>query len=289
MLFRSHLDLPVLSTVHGGQDRKVEVAPSRTLIEPTARYWKFDAMKKQYTPHPTRLPDTSRTVVTVSVIDAAGTPVPNVDVTLTLHAREGSAGHDHAGGKPTGIYQTLAHDPLPEGVINTGASGVAKLYFVASEVSGPVQLEGTSVNARPDTATVQVGIPGLAAMPPGPHYLFTGAVKGQHSDNHYGTPAALAAFRQFADSLNQWIGEPLGINDVSLPQGGLFDVGGQQWELPHGYHRRGTHADVRTKYASRQVFSKKLQERMRALWKLTLHFGEPVNEADHLHLNYYPQ
>jgi hypothetical protein len=271
-----------------GTDRRVKLSVSHPSIEPTARYWKFDVVAKQYTPHPTRQPDTSRTVVTVSVTDAAGTVVPNVDVALRLQAREQSAGHEHSGNKPAGMFQTLAHEPLPNGTINTGSSGVAKLYFVAPEVSGPVLLEGTSTSARSDSTTVQVGISGLTPLAAGTHYTFTGAVNGRHTDNHYGTPAALAAFRQFADSLHQWIGEPLGINDISLEQGGLFDVGGRQWDLPHGYHRRGTHADIRTKYASRQVFSKKLQERMRALWRVTLHYGVPVNEDDHLHLNFYP-
>jgi hypothetical protein len=274
--------------VVGGTDRQVKLSVSRRTVEPTARYWRYDVQAKQYTPHPTRPPDSSRTTVTVSVTDAARRPIPNVDVALTLEAREGSAGHEHVGSKPPGLLQTLAHEPLPKGTINTGSSGVARLYFVAPEVSGPVQLEGTSMNARADTTTVQVGISGLEPLPPGPHYVFTGAVTGRHTDNHYGTPAALAAFREFADSLSEWIGEPLGINDISLEQGGLFDVGGTQWEIPHGYHRRGTHADISTKYASRQVFSRKLQERMRALWRVTLHHGIPVNEDDHLHLNFYP-
>ena len=271
-----------------GAARRVKLIAGRRAMEPTARYWKFDVEAKEYTPHPTRPPDTSRTTVTVSVTDAAGTPIPNVDVGLALHTRDGSAGHEHVGDKPAGIYQTMSHEPLPKGTINTGASGVAKLYFVAPEVSGPVQLEGTSASATTDTSTVQVGIAGLEPLTPGPSYVFTGAVTGRHTDNHYGTPAALAAFRQFADTLSRWIGEPLGINDISLEQGGLFDVGGQPWNLPHGYHRRGTHADIRTKYASRQVFSKKLQERMHALWRVTLHHGIPVNEDDHLHLNFYP-
>jgi hypothetical protein len=271
-----------------GTDRKVALSASRRAIEPTARYWRFDAATKQYTPHPTRPPDTSRTIVTVSVTDAAGRPIPNVGVSLTLEAQEGSAGHEHLGRKPAGLFQTLAREPIPDGRVDTGPSGVAKVYFVASELSGPVQLEGSSANARPDTTTVQVGIAGLVPLAPGAHYLFTGAVNGRHTDNHYGTPAALAAFREFADSLHLWIGEPLGINDISLEQGGLFDVGSAPWDLPHGYHRRGTHADIRTKYASRQVFPKKLQERMHALWRVTLHHGIPVNEDDHLHLNFYP-
>lgn len=269
-------------------ERRVRLSVGQRTIVPTARYWKFDVETKRYTPNPTRPPDTSRTVVTVSVVDAAGKPVPRADVTLSLHARERSAGHEHAGGKPTGILQTLERQRLADPTINTGPTGVATLLFAAPEVSGPVQLQGTSANASPDTTTVEVKIPGLVSLQPGAHYQFTGAVAKRHTDNHYGTPAALAAFRQFADSVYAWLGEPLGINDISLEQGGLFDVGGESWELPHGFHRRGTHADIRTKFADDRVFSKQLKERMRALWKVTLHFGIPVNEDDHLHLNYYP-
>lgn len=100
-------------------------------------------------------------------------------------------------------------------------------------------------------------------------------------------PSQIHAFQVFADSVSDWIHEPIGINDISLSDGGLFDVGAP-WDIPHGYHRRGTHADIRTKYANNTVFSRKQQVRMRALWRVVLGYGEPVDEADHLHLNFNP-
>lgn len=271
-----------------GDERAVKLSVSRGTIAPTARYWKLDTKTKTYTLNQNRPPDTSRTVVTVSVVDGSGTAVPNVDVTLSLAAHESSSGHDHTGGKPTGIFQTLQRAPLQPATVNTGPSGVAKFYYVASEVSGPVTIKGASPNSSVDTATVSVKVPGLVAMPSGASYVFTGAIVNRHTANHFGTPAALAAFQEFADSVSTWIGEPLGINDISLADGGLFDVGLRSWEIPHGYHRRGTHADIRTKYATNAVFPGKLQARMRALWKVTLGYGEPVDEEDHLHLNFYP-
>ncbi len=39
----------------------------------------------------------------------------------------------------------------------------------------------------------------------------------------------------------------LQINDISLPWGGLFDVNGN-WAPPHGGHRWGNMADLRTKF-----------------------------------------
>jgi hypothetical protein len=232
------------------------------------------------------MPDTSRTALTVSVIAASGVPTPNVEVALRLSAAEPRAGHDHLGGKPVGLLETLQRTPLTDGRINTGSSGVARLYVTAPEISGPVLIEGTSAGAKADTTTLEVMVGGLVPMTPGPSYVFTGAIAGKHMDNHHGTPAALSAFKVFADSLQRWTGEPLGINDISLAQGGLFDVGERTWELPHGYHRRGTHADIRTRYAGRGAFPKDLQLRMRDLWHRILDYGTAVDEADHLHLNY---
>lgn len=271
-----------------GDDRTVKLSVARDSIRPTARYWKLDTRTKTYTLNPSHPPDTSRTVVTVSVVDGSRAPIPNVTVTVSSKARESSSGHVHTGGKPKGIFQTLERAPLDAGTISTGPSGVVKLYYVASEVSGPVTIVGTSASAVSDSTTVYVKVPGLVAMSPGASYVFTGAIANRHTANHFGTPQALQAFAEFADSVSAWIGEPLGINDISLADGGLFDVGSSAWDIPHGYHRRGTHADIRTKYANNAVFSRKEQARMRALWKVTLGYGEPVDEADHLHLNFYP-
>jgi hypothetical protein len=269
-----------------GAAATVKLTLTRQSVEPTARYWKFNPQTKQYLLHPTRMPDTNRAVLTVSVVDGSGVPTPNSTVSLRLSAPEPRAGHDHLGGKPVGLLETLQKTPITDGRIDTGPSGTARLYVVAPEVSGPLLIEGTSETAKADTTSLQVMIAGLVAMPPGASYLFTGAVTGKHTDNHYGTPAALTAFKVFADSLFRWTAEPLGINDISLAQGGLFDVGTTAWDLPHGYHRRGTHADIRVRYANRVAFSKELQLQMRDLWHRRLGYGTAVDESDHLHLNY---
>jgi hypothetical protein len=271
-------------------DRRIKLSVAQSTIRPTSRYWKFDPGTKIYSPHPTAPPDTSRTVVTVSVVDGTGKPVPNVDVTLGLTAHDLTAGHDHAGGKPTGIFQTLQKGNVPGGKINTGASGVVKLNFVASEISGPVTITGTSTGVVKDTVGVRVKVSGLVALAPGAHYVFDGAIKGRHTDNHYGTPAALAAFQTFAEIVSGWTKEPIGINDISLVDGGLFDVGEEQnwtpWDIPHGWHRIGTHADIRTKYASGKAYPKGMRLKMQDLWHSTLNFGKPAPEGDHLHLNF---
>lgn len=262
-------------------------------IRPTVRYWKFDAATKTYVLLLTGAftPDTSRTNLSVSVVDAAGTPVPNATVTLRSAAHEGTAGHVHVGGKPSGLLQTLQKVALAGDTVNTGASGVAKVYFVASEVSGPVTIQGTSKGARTDSTIVQVMVKGLVALSPGAHYEFTGAVAGRHTDNHYGTSAALTAFQALADSIDAWTGEPLGINDISLIQGGLFDSGDgvswNPWDIPHGFHRNGTHADIRTHYANGKEFPDSLKADIETLWRRVLKHGTVVKEGNHLHVQFY--
>ena len=273
------------------EERRVKLSVAQSAIVPTARYWRFDPSTKAYTPHPTRKPDTSRTVLTVSVVDAAGAEIPNVDVVLSLRARDLTAGHDHSGGKPTGILQTLQRAEIPGGLVNTGPTGVAKVNFVASEVSGPITITGTGSGVTKDTLVVRVKVPGLEPLGSGPHYVFDGAINGRHTDNHYGTPHALHAFQVFADSVSEWTHEPIGINDISLKDGGLFDVGEEArwtpWELPHAYHRLGTHADIRIRYGNGTPYKSELKRQMKDLWHVTLNYGVPVSEGDHLHLNFY--
>ena len=278
-------------TVRSGQ-RAVSLEVGDKSIRPTSRFWKFNSKTKQYT---LKLgADTSRTTLTVSVKDASGNPVPNSQVSVRLVAQESTAGHEHTGSKPAGSLQTLERAPITDGRIDTGPSGVAKVSFVASEVSGPVTIVGESANASPDSATVTGAVSGLIPLEPGAHYVFTGAQQGLHTDNHYGIPAALRAFQELADTVSSWTGEPLGINDISLRDGGLFDVGDDRWDIPHGYHRRGNHADIRIYYNDGSVFPPSLQVSIAKIWQVINRKHDKKNksnivpEGNHLHVQWYP-
>lgn len=98
---------------------------------------------------------------------------------------------------------------------------------------------------------LNVGIQGLEQMPVSGegHWRLTGAygepgVTSLHLFNHYGTSStvgtlSLIAWRYFEDTG----GDSLGINDISLPKGGLFDIN-NDWATPHSEHRAGTDADI---------------------------------------------
>lgn len=186
----------------------------------------------------------------VEVLDAQDVPLPNRSVSLSLAAKEGTAGHTHVGGKAAG---TLSQSTVP-----TGASGMAAVTYTAPVASGPVAIRGTSPGALEALDTIRVRVPGLISLPAGTAYSAIGLPSG-HEGRHHGTPAFVNALRALADSLKAFADlipslpdserptgvfpGTLGINDMSLAEGGLFDLNGN-WIGPHADHRVGTNADI---------------------------------------------
>ena len=191
------------------------------------------------------------TSVSISVIGGDGQPVPNANVTLRLIADYTSAGHtgSHVGPKPTGTIPVS---------VNTGPTGVTSVTYTAHDVSGPVTIEGTSPGVRTGTAVIRVRIGGLAQL------QFNSAMDPQnfsniHPSNHWGTSAMNDALTFVANTLvrvreefnklpveqrpsGTWLSR-FGINDISLTDGGRFDIDGN-WLRPHGEHGLGQEADV---------------------------------------------
>jgi len=71
-----------------------------------------------------------------------------------------------------------------------------------------------------------------------------------HPDNHFGTATALDRIRQIALAYreqNPGLGK-LGINDISLVRGGVYDIDlnwvGDNQNNPHWGHRTGTEVDI---------------------------------------------
>ena len=55
----------------------------------------------------------------------------------------------------------------------------------------------------------------------------------------------LSKIRDLCKAYFDEYGEKVGINDMSLPRGGLFDLNGD-WITPHQTHREGKNADIRS-------------------------------------------
>jgi len=121
-----------------------------------------------------------------------------------------------------------------------------EIEFVATTIS-----EGDTLVARD---TLRVKVPDLELLANGADYVKLGGAANHHGPpgfaedhNHYGTSATVLAMNSIAvayrDSLpNEQI---LHINDISLTNGGLFDVSGQ-WRPPHTTHRTGEDVDIKT-------------------------------------------
>ena len=102
-------------------------------------------------------------------------------------------------------------------------------------------------------ATVRVAVPGLSNLADVQTNFFrlTGPT-GTHPDNHWGTDSTVTNIQLVALDVFDTLQATLGINDMSLPQGGMFDICGT-WNpadgcslAPKGHvrHRTGTSVDI---------------------------------------------
>lgn len=81
-------------------------------------------------------------------------------------------------------------------------------------------------------------------------YRLTGDIPGFHADNHWGTQNAIDKTERTARDYHQEFKATVGINDMSLPLGGVFDIHGDWGDVPpgvtleHSLHRQGTSVDI---------------------------------------------
>jgi len=195
---------------------------------------------------------------TVVVRALRGTePVAGVPVELRVEPVPNSGGHDHHdAGRPRGRLSATS------GV--TGADGKFTTEYTASEIAGVEEVIASSPQATEEVkARIEVNVEGLMAVPAGPHYELVGAPQNhagtndpcrstpptsQHSRNHFGTAALIAAIQNIArEYASLHPGVRLRINDMSLEFGGLFD-NLNNWQYvrgrSHGEHRVGKNADI---------------------------------------------
>jgi hypothetical protein len=172
---------------------------------------------------------------------STGQILNNCNVNITHQPEAFSGGHQHdSSSRPKGSFQPSSG--------NTGTSGLPTTY-ISPEVSGiiDVTLTGTAPDGTPlapTTATIGVQIGGLVALGPGLNYDLIGS-NAIHPDNHYGLPTLNASLVNLANSYAAaFPTQRLQYNDMSLANGGLFDVGGA-WSKPHASHRFGVDGDLR--------------------------------------------
>jgi hypothetical protein len=246
--------------------------------------YKFDAagtscVQEQYTisiqPAPTNngaytmLP-TSELLLEVVVTDQNGVVQAGKQVTLTVDVQGRTGGHVHNENRPKGSFTcSWAGGPgtTLDCTLTTGYNGQASFIFVSTPVSGSHTITASCTgcgNTANATVNVKVGDPAggdLTTIPGSPYYALEdlagnviGAIKNQHSDNHYLTAAAIAKLTKFAKNYQTKVlpYAKLYLNDASLVWGGLFDVGSIPWSSPHEGHDRGVSVDIRAENSGGQ-------------------------------------
>lgn len=123
----------------------------------------------------------------------------------------------------------------------------------------------------------RVSVAGLVELPPNSaDYMRVGATS-VHPESYYGRPALLGALTELARLFRQETGRSLGFNDMSLVDGGVFDLS-QDWRKPHCGHRYGVNADIQTR-----PLSDEQRRVLLAIW--TNLGGQVLLEGDHYHFS----
>ena len=190
------------------------------------------------------------------------------EITLTLAPVANSGFHDHASPpRPTGT--------LTPAIGVTPSSGDPKIttQYTATEVSGKITLTASArLLCCPTAVFEDISFDLVTANPtfslwplfqprPSEHYTLVGTTStiGQrHQRNHWGTAELELALKKLASAYGtEFPGNKLAINDMSLPWGGIFDLGpmavckkgppqvvGLEWGPCHAWHRFGKDVDI---------------------------------------------
>lgn len=177
----------------------------------------------------------------------------NTQATFTLYGPEGttfdlsvlpihnSGGHIHNTSRPSGTVVVAG------GQYVIGESSSVVLSYTAGEVGGQEMLviKNTTNHGQESTAFVNVKVQGLIPLPVSSNYIAS-SNDGNHPSFTYGTPALISIINSVADEYKNVVTSDtlkISINDMSLINGGLFDIGGS-WSTPHASHRVGEDVDI---------------------------------------------
>jgi hypothetical protein len=187
---------------------------------------------------------------------ATGMSPASVEVTLDVTAPTAgspdAAGHLHASVPwPTGTFERpRASDGLPLtrclAQIQPDGTGSCAVTYFPYQVSGVETIVARAEGFAEARTTVTVKVPGLqnfATFGGGPWRL-TGDSPGLHTDSHWATSNTISKTMVMAARVREDYSASMGVNDLSLIWGGMFDINGDWNTRFHITHRQGTGADV---------------------------------------------
>ncbi len=176
------------------------------------------------------------TASTVMVSLKSPAPPEGCTIDLSVEPVDNSGGHSHTGNRPKGrLSQTSVS-------FSGGQTGAKNVTYTSSEVSGEEKVVAKVKGEKKGEAKVTVRVPGLVPLENSIAYNLTGSTSS-HSSNHYGLPSTNAAVNHLTFDYAYETDTLLGINDMSLEKGGLFDYKAT-WAPPHNSHRKGTSVDI---------------------------------------------
>jgi hypothetical protein len=188
------------------------------------------------------------TTVNLTATLANGVPDGQIDFSAKAIDLQSAGGHDHTNitSVLVGAFDKDAFSTKPTSTCTT-TGGSCTAMFTVSEVSGSYSITAkldTDASASYDVP-VMVRIQSLAELSSGATYRLTGATT-KHLSNHSGAGTLIRNIQAvskmyFNNSATK--GQTLGINDMSLSEGGLFDISGA-WTVPHKLHRTGDSVDI---------------------------------------------
>lgn len=210
----------------------------------------------------------SKTTIKIHVKDSLNNPIPKHTLKITALPDALSGGHTHNNPvRPLGKFLQATAGSGSYDAVNKKFDGETNdwgnlwIEYLPSHTSpdDSTHIDGVggtetikafsktcAVNA---TATLIVKVPDLVALPAGTNYTLEGSTTAHPQGNHYGTQYTITALQEIAAEYAQLIpGSILTYNDISLINGGIFDLGPDYnsiwWHPSHHEHRVGTNVDM---------------------------------------------
>jgi hypothetical protein len=214
-------------------------------------------------------PETTKITSKVTDSGCPNIPLPDVSVVLQTITVPGSGGHLHLGEQAgTGIFgnkmSAISGVTDSNGVFSTdyssGIVGVKERVTAVATKNMAGRGEPENVMANTNESMLTIKIPNMVPLMPSDRYELYQSPSGEdaHKENYYGTPGLIAILWSVSGlwrdaQLDEGWGEEdlitLSINDMSLPNGGVFDVcGSLQPNCPsnqgHVSHELGNDVDL---------------------------------------------
>ena len=154
--------------------------------------------------------------------DVSGSPGAYVEIELTRS--RGTGGHAHNSDRTEKAVGKVE----PSSFTLTGPYPQRKrVVFTAPEASGSIRQTGTFSSGSPSRIINYNGVrvTGLQRMPQVTGITFTGSTVA-HPSNHWCNSIMVPKLRALAKAFSDKYGINLYVNDMSLVEGGLFDIKG---------------------------------------------------------------